>query len=153
MVNHHSEHDESYRFHREDYPFHWVVTVNARYNQMMEVELKKIDLDVSRFRILSLSRDFGVASITKISEYAIIKMPTVVKIVSRLKEEGLLATNPSEKDKRVTLISLTDEGIAVVDNAMIRVQQVFEKAFEGISTRQMERMNLILAMILENMND
>jgi len=145
--------DEMSRFHHEDYPFHWIVTVHARYTQLMEIELKKIDLDVSRFRILRLARDYGVSSITRISEHAIIKMPTVVKIVSRLKDEGLLETRTSENDGRVTLIALTSAGIELLDSAMLRVQSVFDKAFEGISAQQAERMNMSLAMILCNMNE
>ena len=143
--------DEINRFHHEQYPFHWIVTVHARYTRLMEIELKKVDLDVSRFRILSLAREFDSASITRISEHAIIKMPTVVKIVARLKEEGLLTTCADESDGRVTLISLTDAGNSLLDKATNGVHQVFAKAFEGISELQAERMNMTLAMILVNM--
>ncbi len=29
------------RFHKEEFPFFWVVNVYARYTQLMEIELKK----------------------------------------------------------------------------------------------------------------
>ena len=69
-------------FHREEFPFYWIVNVYARYTQTVEVALKKIALDVSRFRVLMITHQYGEASISQISEYALAKMPTVTKIVA-----------------------------------------------------------------------
>lgn len=41
--NNTSEHPDSHesRFHKEEFPFFWVVNVYAKYTQLMEIELKK----------------------------------------------------------------------------------------------------------------
>jgi hypothetical protein len=72
-------------FHREEFPFYWIVNVYARYTQIMEITLKKAQLDVSGFRVLMVTHQYGKASISQISEYAMAKMPTVTKIVGRLR--------------------------------------------------------------------
>lgn len=88
------------RFHKEEFPFFWVVNVYARYTQLMEIELKKIDIDLSRFRVLMLVHQYHRASISRITEYAVSKMPTVTKIVGRLRDDGLLTTHVSVSDGR-----------------------------------------------------
>ena len=89
-------------FHREEFPFYWIVNVYARYTQVMEVTLKKVQLDVSRFRVMMITHQYGKASISQISEYAMAKMPTVTKIVGRLRDDGMVTTASSKQDARVT---------------------------------------------------
>jgi sugar diacid utilization regulator len=104
LVEHHtaSERPDSHesRFHKEEFPFFWVVNVYAKYTRQVEVELKKIDIDLSRFRVLMLVHQYHRASISRITEYAVSKMPTVTKIVGRLRDDGLLTTHVSASDGR-----------------------------------------------------
>lgn len=139
-------------FHREEFPFYWIVNVYARYTQIMEVELKAIQLDVSRFRVLMITHQYGKASISQISEYAMTKMPTVTKIVGRLRDDGLVTTASSAQDARVTEVMLTDTGRKKVEEAFRLASQVFDKGFKGMTTAQTEKMNLSLARILANLN-
>ena len=140
-------------FHREEFPFYWVVNVYARYTQIVEIELKKIQLDVSRFRVLMITHQFGEASISQISEYALAKMPTVTKIVGRLRDDGLVTTTNSKHDARVTVVMLTPTGQQKVAEAMPLVGKIFDKGFKGMSASQIEKMNQSLAKVLDNLNE
>jgi DNA-binding MarR family transcriptional regulator len=140
-------------FHREEFPFYWIVNVYARYTQIMEITLKKSQLDVSRFRVLMVTHQYGKASISQISEYAMVKMPTVTKIVGRLREDGLVTTASSEADARVTEVMLTAVGLEKVEEANRLASKVFEKGFKGMSAAQVEKMNLSLGKVLDNLND
>ena len=140
-------------FHREEFPFYWIVNVYARYTQIMEVTLKKVQLDVSGFRVLMVTQQYGKASISQISEHAMVKMPTVTKIVGRLREEGLVTTASSEQDARVTEVMLTAVGQEKVEEAYRLAGKVFEKGFKGMSAAQVEKMNLSLGKVLANLNE
>lgn len=139
-------------FHREAFPFYWIVNVYARYTQIMEITLKKAQLDVSRFRVLMVTHQYGKASISQISEYAMAKMPTITKIVGRLRDDGLVTTASSEQDARVTEVVLTDAGRKKVEEAYALTEKVFEKGFKGMSASQVDKMNLSLAKVLDNLN-
>ena len=104
-------------FHREEFPFYWIVNVYARYTQVMEVTLKKVQLDVSRFRVMMITHQYGKASISQISEYAMAKMPTVTKIVGRLRDDGMVTTASSKQDARVTEVMLTPAGKEKIEEA------------------------------------
>ncbi|BDH47305.1 MarR family transcriptional regulator [Salmonella enterica subsp. enterica serovar Choleraesuis] len=145
--------DTDAAFHREEFPFYWIVNVYARYTQVMEVSLKKIQLDVSRFRVLMITHQYGQASISQISEYAMAKMPTVTKIVGRLRDDGLVTTDRSEQDARVTVVMLTAAGKAKIEEAHALTRKVFDKGFKGMSSAQVEKMNLSLSKVLDNLNE
>ena len=140
-------------FHREEFPFYWIVNVYARYTQIMEITLKKAQLDVSGFRVLMVTHQYGKASISQIAEYAMAKMPTVTKIVGRLRDDGLVTTSSSERDARVTVVMLTDAGKQKVAEAMPLVGKIFDKGFKGMSVSQVEKMNQSLAKVLDNLNE
>lgn len=140
-------------FHREEFPFYWIVNVYARYTQVMEVTLKKVQLDVSRFRVMMITHQYGKASISQISEYAMAKMPTVTKIVGRLRDDGMVTTASSEQDARVTEVMLTPAGKTKIEEAHRLAQKVFEKGFKGMTPAQVEKMNLSLSKVLGNLNE
>ncbi|MCS2147564.1 MarR family winged helix-turn-helix transcriptional regulator [Scandinavium manionii] len=140
-------------FHREEFPFYWIVNVYARYTQIMEITLKKAQLDVSGFRVLMVTHQYGKASISQIAEYAMAKMPTVTKIVGRLREDGLVTTASSESDARVTEVMLTELGRQKVEEAYAQASKVFEKGFKGMTSSQVAKMNLSLAKVLDNLNE
>ena len=144
---------ENTDFHREEFPFFWIVNVYSRYTQIMEITLKKVQLDVSGFRVLMVTQQYGKASISQISEYAMVKMPTVTKIVGRLRDEGLVTTASSEQDARVTEVMLTAIGQEKVEEAYRLAGKVFEKGFKGMSVSQVEKMNLSLKKVLDNLNE
>ena len=156
-MEHHtaSERPDSHesRFHKEEFPFFWVVNVYAKYTRQVEVELKKIDIDLSRFRVLMLVHQYHRASISRITEYAVSKMPTVTKIVGRLRDDGLLTTHVSASDGRVTEAELTPAGEAKVAQAQLLSKKVFAKAFKGITPAQEKKMNHVLSLLLHNLDD
>lgn len=145
--------DSGPTFHREEFPFYWIVNVYARYTQVMEITLKKAQLDVSRFRVLMITEQYGKASISQIAEYAMAKMPTVTKIVGRLRDDGLVTTASSVQDARVTEVMLTDAGREKVAEAHRLTSKVFEKGFKGMTAAQREKMNLSLSKVLDNLNE
>ncbi|HCH40556.1 MAG TPA: MarR family transcriptional regulator [Enterobacter sp.] len=145
--------DSGPTFHREEFPFYWIVNVYARYTQVMEITLKKVQLDVSRFRVLMITEQYGKASISQIAEFAMAKMPTVTKIVGRLGDDGLVTTASSVQDARVTEVMLTDAGREKVAEAHRLTRKVFEKGFKGMTAAQREKMNLSLSKVLDNLNE
>lgn len=100
-----------------------------------------------------LVHQYHRASISRITEYAVSKMPTVTKIVGRLRDDGLLTTHVSASDGRVTEAELTPAGEAKVAQAQVLSKKVFTKAFKGITPAQEKKMNHVLSLLLHNLDD
>jgi len=135
----------------DSYPFYWVAQVNGAYAVRMETVLKKIGMDISRWRVLNIVHEKGTAGISQISDDAIMKLSTVAKLVQRMKEEGLVETRASETDARVTEVSLTPSGLAAVGQVRSQASRIFEQAFHKVPEPDIKKLNETLAAIFRNL--
>lgn len=76
---------------------------------------------------------------------------TVAGVIDRLESRGLMVRSSSPDDRRVRLLSLTDEGLALLDEiqpAMMRAQQ---RILEPLSKKdQQEFMRMIRSVVIAN---
>lgn len=140
-------------FRKEEFPFYWLAMVHGRYNQHMEKALKKIDLDIPRWRVLFILKENGQSSISEISTHAIAKLSTMTKTVYRMKEDGLVDTAPCEEDGRVTQVRITEGGRAAIERILEVTRDVFKRSFSGLTEAQLQRMNGLLETVFDNLGE
>lgn len=131
--------------HKANWPFHWITQTSNRYIQVMEGRLKEVGIDPTYWRVM-MSLDEGQRlSISEISSHCLLKPNTATKIVQRMQAQGLIETGPRESDARVTEVMLTERGHALRREARAVADDVFTRAFEGMSREE----QLVLNMLLE----
>ncbi|MEW5248417.1 MarR family winged helix-turn-helix transcriptional regulator [Microbulbifer discodermiae] len=138
-------------FKRQEFPFYWVAQLNALYTQEMERLLKRVGMDVPRWRIIMILKEHSLLSISEIADHAVAKLPTTTKILYRMQEDGLVRLTVSPEDGRVTLVSLTDLGLEQLEVIRGPASQLFKRSFKGLTVAQIERTNRLLAMIYNNL--
>ena len=143
----------SEEFCKEEFPFYWLARVHGRYTQSMERVLKKIDLDVPRWRVLWILKENGESSISEISTHAIAKLPTITKIVYRMKEDGLVDTATCSEDGRVTQVSITTLGLANIERMQGATSELFIRSFTGLTDAQIQRLSRLLETVFHNLDD
>lgn len=138
-------------FHKEDFPFYWLARVNGRYTLAMEKALKKLNLDIPRWRILFILKEEGVSSISEIAIHAIAKLPTVTKTVYRMKADGLVDTQVRSDDGRVTDVIITDAGRQAIEQIQEATRDLFRESFKGMTEAQITRLNKLLETLFHNL--
>ncbi|WP_028294109.1 MarR family winged helix-turn-helix transcriptional regulator [Oceanobacter kriegii] len=138
-------------FHKEDFPFYWLARVHGRYTLAMEKELKKINLDIPRWRILFTLKEEGTSSISEIAIHAVAKLPTITKIVYRMKDDGLVDTRQKLEDGRVTEVILTDKGREAIEKIKVATEGLFRQSFKGMTEPQIQRLNKLLEQLFHNL--
>ncbi|MDZ5602493.1 winged helix DNA-binding protein [Pseudomonas sp. RP23018S] len=147
-----SHHDPaSSAFRKEDFPFYWLARTHGRYTQNMERLLKKVDLDVPRWRVLWILNENGESSISEISTHAIAKLSTITKIVYRMKDDGLVDTGQSAEDGRVTQVRITDKGLENIARMQAVTHELFQRSFKGLTDAQVQRLNRMLETVFHNL--
>jgi DNA-binding MarR family transcriptional regulator len=141
----------SEEFKKEEFPLYWLARVNGRYTMAMEKTLKKIGMDIPRYRIMFILKEQGRSSISEIAEHAIAKLPTVTKTVYRMKSDGLVDTRPGSQDGRVTEVTLTQQGTEKMHEVEEAISGLFNQSFKGMTEAQLKRLNKMLAMIFNNL--
>jgi DNA-binding MarR family transcriptional regulator len=148
----HAHHDPaSDEFRKEDFPFYWLARVHGRYSQNMERLLKKVDLDVPRWRVLWILNENGQSSISEISTHAIAKLSTTTKIVYRMKDDGLVQTAQSAEDGRVTQVQITEQGVLMIERMQDVTRELFQRSFKGLTDAQVQRLNRMLEVVFHNL--
>ena len=140
-------------FHKEDFPFYWLSQVHGRYMLAIEKALKKVNMDVPRWRILFTLKEEGTCRVSEIASHAIIKLPTLTKILQRMKEEGLVDTSMRKDDGRVTDVMITEKGIQAVEDIRHATKDLFQQSFKGMTEAQITRLNKLLEQLFDNLPD
>jgi len=138
-------------FEKEQFPFYWLAQVHGRYTIAMEKTLKKVGLDIPRWRILATLKQEGHCSVTEIAYHSIAKLPTITKIIQRMKEEQLVETRPSEEDARVTIVFITEKGLKAIADIQATTESLFKQSFKGMTEPQIKRLNKLLEQLYHNL--
>lgn len=145
--------DSAEDFRIEDWPFYWLTRFTGRYIQQMELELKRIGLDVARWRVLMTLRDNVRLSVSEIAGHAIVKLPTMTKIVQRMQADGLVECSQKEADGRVTEVMLTDSGRIASQRAWDVAHRIYDRAFENVTDKEVVTLNRLLRIISRSLTD
>jgi DNA-binding MarR family transcriptional regulator len=137
----------------DDSPFYWLARVSGRYTLKMDVVLKRIGMDVPRWRILMLLSEHDASSVSELSEHAVIRLSTMTKIINRMKAAGYVDTKTSATDGRVTKVLLLGKGRLAVKQVRAQAGLIFEQAFRDLPDLQLEKLNDVLRKIFQNLEN
>lgn len=122
-------------FEVHSYPFFQLNRTTSRYNQMIEAELRTIDLEVPAWRVLMILGEQSPMPIGRIADLAVINISTMMRLVGRMKRLGLVASLASASDKRVTQLELTAEGKSKLQEARALTAPIYARAMKTLDDR------------------
>ena len=134
------------------WPFYWLARAGGRYRARMEEMLRPTGLDMPRWRVLMTLHQDRVASVSEIAAHAIEKLPTMTKIIQRMEIDGLVRRQPRPGKERVMEVVLTDRGELAGDDAWRSAATLYEQAFAGMSTEEIDRLTALLKRVAENLS-
>ncbi|MEI6458221.1 MAG: MarR family winged helix-turn-helix transcriptional regulator [Pseudomonadota bacterium] len=134
----------------EDSPFFLMNQAAGAYAQAMERALKSIGADIPRWRILMLAYERGPIRVSEIATLGVLKLPTATKVVQRLTAEGFLQVGRTAADARVTAVTCTAAGAAMVAKVRGIASARFHEAFGDFSSVELETLNNTLRRVLAN---
>ena len=137
-------------FKAQAWPFFWLTRSTALY---LERSLKKVGLDIARWRVLMCVGPEDAIGISEIADLAIVKLPTMMKIIQRMEADGMVNCRPREEDGRFTDVTLTEQGIAAREQAWAMAQKIYEKAFANISSAENAALNKSLSKIVASLEE
>ncbi|HEY3655245.1 MAG TPA: MarR family winged helix-turn-helix transcriptional regulator [Steroidobacteraceae bacterium] len=142
-------HEGNFKF--SEWPFYWLTRVADRYVQQLEVALKAIGLDIPGWRVLMQIQGNLRPRVTELAEHAIIKLPTMTKILQRMEAEGLIVSLVSKSDARVTEIMLTPEGRIARRKAWAEADRIYRYAFSDMKDEKIASLTAMLNQLFENL--
>ena len=140
-------------FEATEWPFDRLTHANGVYLSRLEARLKKVGLDVPRWRVLMCIKPGDASSVSEIAESAIVKLPTMMKLIQRMVADDLVRCQTRESDGRVTDVSLTPAGEEARKRAWQTASRIFTKAFSSSAKRDLQKLNSLLQQMIERLKD
>lgn len=103
----------------------------------LNAPLAEFDLTVRPYWVLSKAEP-GVYTQRELAESCEIDKTSMVTIIDDLEERGLLERTRSATDRRAWIISLTDEGRALLEQVRPIVERVETKAIDGLTDAELD---------------
>ena len=141
--------ENEYDFDFRDWPFYWIARVDRKYHNVLERVLAHISLDIPSWRVLMILHSKSSASVSEIADHAIVKLSTMTKIIQRMEADELVASGPSELDRRVTMVTITAKGEQTGRQAWIESAKIKDRVFADLSTNDRDT----LVRLLRHLSD
>ena len=118
----------------------------------LDWEKKRIEgYKPSEIRVLTCIKQKNQANpetkVSEISKHLNVTMPSVTPILNKLEKNGLITRRMDEHDRRVMLVSLTNEGDSVADAALDHLYETFATLQESIGLKDSRELTRILAHV------
>ena len=110
--------------------------------------LKNYPINATEFSVMEFLYSKGEKSIQEIRDRILLASGSATYVVDNLEKKGYITRNVSQKDKRVTYIRLTEEGMKLIDEIFPIHKKNTKRVFEKINDKEL----VILKEILKKIN-
>lgn len=128
--------------------------VSRLWKMVADRELEPLNLTYPRWTALwKLHRMGDNVSQKHLAEALEIELSSLMRTLKLLEEQSLVIRRCCEHDKRARIVSLTDEGKALITQLESRIYEVRRKLLSDINDDELKTMGLILEQIARNALD
>ena len=110
--------------------------------------LKNYPINATEFSVMEFLYSKGEKSIQEIRDRILLASGSATYVVDNLEKKGYITRNVSQKDKRVTYIRLTEEGMKLMDEIFPIHKKNTKKIFNDLTNEEL----IILKEILKKIN-
>ena len=136
---------------RSDFYTFYLYFKNAK---ILEKELAELfssyGLSFSEFGTLEALKAFKKSSVQMVAKRILITSGTITHTINSLLKKGLITRQMSAKDNRVFCLLLTQKGTELIDELMMKHDEVTSKFFEPLSGQERVDLFSLLKKIYKN---
>ena len=112
-----------------------------------------LDLTVDQWVILeNVYREKSIGQ-NKLGEITFKDAPTVTRIIDILQRKGLVNRGTCDDDRRKYLITLTEEGLKLYNQAQVVVGEIRNVGWNGLSDSDYDKLVYLMDKIYDNCNE
>lgn len=113
---------------------------------------RAVGLTIPQIVVLQAIRDLGKVTTKALSEQADLSSATVVTILDKLEEKGLITRYRSDTDRRIVHTRLTDRGLVILAEVPSLLHVDFQQKFASCSAEKQKQLVETIEEIAEMLN-
>lgn len=143
----------SEHFRVDCYPFYLLNRAVGRYNVVIEANLKRIGIDVATWRVLMILGESAPQPIGQVAKLAVINLSTMMRIVERMTRAGLIETEQSHSDRRITQLDLTAAGRKKLGAARKVTAPIYHRVIDKFTAKDFSVLLTLLNRLYDNLEE
>jgi DNA-binding MarR family transcriptional regulator len=104
---------------------------------------------VSEWRVLASLADGDATPIGHLAEVAVLKQPTLTRLLDRMEEKRQVERLPHDSDRRITLVRITPAGSKTVSELIALAKAHEERVLEPFGLKRAEDLKTTLRRIID----
>ncbi len=149
--NQHTSHELAIGAPLEDYLPYQLFRIVNRLTLNLKSDLRPAGITLSRWRTLSVLTASDGRSMGELAACMVIEQPALSRIVDQLARDGLVTKHIASDDNRVVRVYLTATGKRTFKTIRPLELRHYERAIEGFSHADLERLNMLLSRLWDNL--
>lgn len=117
-----------------------ILRASGSITQMVKKDMDSYGVNPTEFMVLELLYSRGPQAIQVIGNKVLLASSSITYVIDQLEKKEFVKRKQNEKDRRVTLVSLTNEGEKLMDEIFPQHSSVIQKLFEDLTDQDLVRL-------------
>ncbi|RDU37704.1 MarR family transcriptional regulator [Neobacillus piezotolerans] len=119
-------------------PFIVLMKTAKGIHEKIREQMLKSNLNVTEFSVLEVLYQKGTLTIQQICQNVLISSGSMTYVIDKLEKRGLLKRSACPNDRRAIHVSITDEGLNIMDMIMPKYLDMVDGLFEVLNPEEAE---------------
>jgi DNA-binding MarR family transcriptional regulator len=116
-----------------------------------DARLAPLDLNLTQASLLGYVAEFGATTQTDLADHLGIGRAQIGSVIDRLEARGLVERRPKPDDRRVWLVAITDEGLALADRVNEVDTVLRAELRRGIGREERQALAWVMTRLQQNL--
>jgi DNA-binding MarR family transcriptional regulator len=131
-------------------PGHYFSRISRALTRIGDARLRALGFATAQLPVLTALKDGARLSQTELARWAKVEQPSMAQLLTRMERDGLVIRTPDPRDRRSTLISLTDNAKERLPAGQAVLQQGNTEMTKGMSAEDVTMLISLLQRVLSN---
>lgn len=119
-------------------PYLLLMQTSKAIQDKIRAELVQFKLNITEFSVLEVLYLKGTQTIHQIGQSILVSSGSMTYVIDKLEQRGLLERKACPNDRRAIHVSLTENGIDLMENLMPMHQELVEYMFDALDHEEVE---------------
>lgn len=135
------------------HPGHYFSRIARGMMRIGDARLRALGFATAQLPVLAALQSGARLSQSELARLAKVEQPTMAQMLTRMERDGLITRQPDPRDRRSSLISLTDEARGRLPAGRAVLRQGNADMTKGLSTEEVATLVALLGRVLANIEE
>lgn len=133
-------------------PGHYFSRIARAMARIGDARLKPLGFATAQLPVLTALRDGAARSQSELARWAKVEQPTMAQLLARMERDGIVRRESDPRDRRSSLVSLTEEARTKLPAARKILEEGNDDATRGLSQEELATLVGLMERVLANLD-